>query len=170
MFDAPRYPRYPVRLTGLLLLVCSMAGCGGKYTPVPVSGVVTLDGKPVEGATVYFYPVGDEREGRPATGNTDKNGEYRLSTMKPGDGALRREYRIVVHKNLPTIPNLKIPDFPKTPEGRIACRDFMYNTFEAKGIQPFKNALPRKYGDSNSTPLTCKVTGAMTVPLDLTSK
>jgi len=170
MFEAPRYPKYAVRAAGLVLLVFTAAGCGGKYTPVPVSGVVTLDGKPVEGATVYFYPVGDEREGRPATGNTDKNGEYHLSTMKPRDGALRREYKIVVHKNVPTIPNLKIPDFPDTLEGKSARQDFMYNTFEAKGIQPFKNALPVKYGDSNSTPLTCKVTGAMTVPLELTSK
>jgi hypothetical protein len=46
----------------------------------------------------------------------------------------------------------------------------MYRNFEAKGIPPFKNALPARYGDSNTTPLTCNVTGKMTVELELTTK
>jgi hypothetical protein len=76
---------------------------------------------------------------------------------------------VVVHKYVPTQPNLKIPDFPNTPEGKSERDDFIYRNFEAKGIQPFKNALPDKYGDSNTTPLTCKVTGRMTVKFELTS-
>lgn len=163
-------PAWPLRLAGLGLLGLVLVGCGGKYTPVPVSGTVTLDGKPLDGATVFFYPVGDAKEGRVAQGATDKNGEFYLSTMKDKDGALRREYKVVVHKYVPTNPNLKIPDFPDTLEGRNDKQNFMYNNFEAKGIQPFKNALPAKYGDTGTTPLTCNVTGSMKVPLELTSK
>jgi hypothetical protein len=146
------------------------AGCGGKYTPVSVSGVVTLDGNPVEGATVYFYAVGDEREGRPASGSTNKDGEFQLSTMGTNDGALKAEYKVVIHKYVPTLPNLKKPKFPNTPDGRAEAQDWQYKNFEAKGIQPFTNSLPAKYGDTGTTPLTCNVTGAMTVKFELTSK
>jgi hypothetical protein len=165
----PPRPGRPFRLAGLAMVLLTAAGCASKYTPVPVSGVVTLDGQPVSKATVYFYAVGDEKEGRPAQGATDENGEFRLSTLGKEDGALPGEYKVVVHKYVPTQPNLKIPDFPNTPEGKSERDDFIYRNFEAKGIQPFKNALPDKYGDSNTTPLTCKVTGRMTVKFELTS-
>jgi hypothetical protein len=154
---------------GLAVLLAAAVGCGGKFTPVPVGGVVTLDGKPVEGATIYFYAVGDEKDGRPAHGTTDKAGAFRLSTLGNEDGALPRNYKVVVTKYVPTVANLKVPDFPDTPEGREAKSDFMYRNFEAKGIQPFKNALPPKYGDSKSTPLECNVTESATVKFELTS-
>ena len=152
------------------LLLAAAAGCGGKYTPVPVSGTVTLDGKPVEGATVYFYAVGDEAEGRPAQGTTNKEGGFALSTMGQDDGALPRRYKVVVAKYVPTRPNLKIPDFPDTQEGRERKSDFMYQQFEAKGIQPFTNALPAVYGSSNTTPLEFDITEKTTVTLELKSK
>jgi hypothetical protein len=169
MRDTWQSPGRPFRAAGLAALLVAAAGCGGKHTPVPVSGVVTLDGQPVEGATVYFYMVGDEREGRPATGTTNKDGEFRLSTLGNEDGALPGRYKVVVTKYVPTNPKLKIPDFPDTLEGRNAKSDFMYLNFEAKGIQPFTNSLPPRYGDSNSTPLTQEVTGKTTVKLELTS-
>lgn len=157
-------------LAGLALLLAVAIGCAGKYTPVPVSGVVTLNGKPVEGATVTFYAVGDEKDGRPAHGVTNKEGEFRLSTLGNEDGALPRRYKVVVAKFVPTNPNLKVPDFPDTPEGREARSDFNYKNFEAKGIQPFKNALPPLYGDSNTTPLEFTITESTTVKLELTGQ
>jgi hypothetical protein len=153
-----------------MILLLAAAGCGGKYTPVPVSGVVTLDGKPVEGAVVTFYAIGDAKEGRQAQGETDKNGAFSLTTLKEGDGALPGEYKVVINKFVPTRPNLKIPNFPDTPDGKAARDDFMYRNFEEKGIPPFKTALPAKYADSNSTPLTCTVTGKTEVTFELTSK
>jgi hypothetical protein len=166
----PARPGRPGRLAGLLLLALTAAGCGGKYTPVPVSGVVSLDGKPVEGATVFFYAVGDPKEGRQASGSTDKDGVFHLSTLKNNDGALPADYKVVIHKYVPTLPNLKMPDFPDTVEGRAEKADWRYKNFEAKGIQPFKNALPARYADTNTTPLTCSVTGRTEVNFELTSK
>jgi hypothetical protein len=162
--------RPPAWLVGLTLLLLATAGCSGRHTPVPVSGEVTLDGKPVEGANVYFYAVGDQMDGRPAQGVTDPNGQFELSTLGNRDGALRREYKVVIHKYVPTKPNLKIPDFPNTVEGRAQRDDFMYRNYMEQGIQPFKNALPPKYGDSATTPLTCNVTGKMHVKFELTTK
>lgn len=169
---AVTHSQAPARLVGLvgLALLLAVAGCSSKYTPVPVSGEVTLDGQPVDGATVYFYAVGDAKEGRPATGQTDKEGKFRLSTLGTNDGALPGTYKVVVAKYVPTNPNLKIPDFPNTPEGKAQRDDFMYRNFEAKGIQPFKSSLPDKYGSSDKTPLNCEVSHSTTVKLELTSK
>jgi hypothetical protein len=155
----------------ILILLAAATGCGGKYKPVPVSGVVTLDGQPVKGATVYFYAVGDERDGRPAYGATNDNGEFQLSTMGNNDGALPRKYKVVIAQYVPSQPNLKMPDFPNTLEGKNAKQDFIYQNYEAKGIQPFISALPAIYGDSNSTPLECEVKGKMNnLKFELTSK
>jgi len=49
-----------------------LSGCGPKGPELaPVEGVVTLDGQPLEGATVLFHAEGG---GRPSTGTTDANG------------------------------------------------------------------------------------------------
>jgi hypothetical protein len=132
-----------------------------------VSGVVTPDGQPLrrgDGLRLRRR----RRAGRPAHGTTGKDGAFRLSTLGNEDGALRRHYKVVIAKYVPTLPNLKVPEFPDTLEGRNERSDFMYRTFEAKGIQPFKNALPARSGDSNTTPLECDVTGRTTVKFELT--
>ncbi|MCI0700440.1 MAG: carboxypeptidase-like regulatory domain-containing protein [Planctomycetia bacterium] len=161
-------PRPGLLSAGLMILLATAAGCGGKYTPVPVDGVVTHNGQPVEGATVNFFAIGDEKDGRPAHGTTNKEGEFRLSTLGDEDGALPRRYKVVVTKYVPTNPNLKIPDFPDTVEGQEDKSNFMYRNFEAKGIQPFKNVLPAVYGDSNTTPLEYEITKSTTIKIELT--
>jgi hypothetical protein len=57
--------------------------------------VVTLGGQPLEGAAVTFTPV---EGGRPATGATDAQGRFRLSTFDPGDGAVLGEHVVTVYK------------------------------------------------------------------------
>lgn len=81
-------------LLGLFLsaVILSTAGCG-KGKTIKVEGVVTLDGKPLPGATVSFMPVG---EGRPASGRTDADGRFRLTTYRTDDGALPGDYKVVV--------------------------------------------------------------------------
>jgi len=69
---------------GLAVLV-ALAGCGpGGIEPVPVEGVVTLDGSPLADAHVLFRPT----EGRPSAGKTDAQGRYRLRYTAERDGAL----------------------------------------------------------------------------------
>src|SRR5262245_18949006 len=85
----------PVFLTGLLLL----PGCG-EGTMAPVKGRVLCDGKPVGQASVIFSPVpkseADKEPGKPATGQTDAEGNYVLSTYKPFDGAHVGEHQVTV--------------------------------------------------------------------------
>ena len=74
------------------------AGCGpSRPETAPVTGVVTLDGKPVEGASVMLTPEG---EGRPALGMTDMEGKFSLKTFEPGDGAMLGKHHVTVRKVL----------------------------------------------------------------------
>jgi hypothetical protein len=158
----------PMRLVGMTALLVTVAACSGPRTPVPVSGTVTLDGKPVEGATVTFLVLGDDKEGRPATGQTDKTGTFHLKTGNE-DGARPGEYKVVVSKNDLADPNLKMPDFPDTPEGRNQREHFLWKHF-GDNRSPYRNVLPDRYGDLKATPLTCKVPGDGPVHFPLTSK
>lgn len=81
----------PVCLLAMAFLL-SLTGCGGSPY-VPVTGVVTLDGKAVEGAAVMFIPVADHH--LPATGKTDANGKFTLKTNS-ADGAMPGDYLVTV--------------------------------------------------------------------------
>lgn len=63
-----------------LTLLSFAVGCGESLSVV--SGTVTLDDKPLEGAFVEFSPL----SGRPSLGRTDEDGHYQLeySTGKSG--------------------------------------------------------------------------------------
>jgi hypothetical protein len=66
----------------------------------PVKGRVTCNGKPVGEAAVTFSPAprfdGDKEPGKPATGFTEADGTYVLSTCKKLDGALIGKHRVTV--------------------------------------------------------------------------
>lgn len=158
----------PAPLVGLTGLLVAAAGCDGQRMPVPVSGTVTLDGRPVEGATVTFHLIGDDRDGRPAIGQTDKTGTFRLKTGNE-DGARPGDYKVVITKNVLADPKLKIPDFPDTPEGRNQRDHFLWKHF-GDDQPPYRSVLPDRYGDLKATPLTCKVPGNSPVHFPLTSK
>ena len=158
----------PVRLVGLTVLVFTAAGCDGRRTPVAVSGTVTLDGQPVEGATVTFHLVGDDKDGRLATGQTDKTGTFRLTTGNE-DGARPGEYKVVIIKNVLGGSKVKMPDFPDTPEGRNQREHFLWKQYGDDQL-PYRNVLPDRYGDLKATPLSCKVPGDNPVHFPLTSK
>ena len=82
----------PVCLLGamgsLLLLGCTP----GYPETSPVHGTVTLDGKPLEGGTVQFF----SSQGQTASGEIDADGNYRLTTFQPDDGAVPGAYRVAV--------------------------------------------------------------------------
>ena len=155
-------------LVGLTVLLFAAAGCGSRNTPVPVSGTVTLDGKPVDGALVTFHPLGDDKESRSATGQTDKTGTFQLKSGNE-DRIRSGEYKVVIIKNVLADPKVKMPDFPDTPEGRNQRDHFLWKQF-GDDQPPYKNVLPDRYGDLKATPLTCQVRGDSPVQFPLTSK
>ncbi len=85
-----------VSLSGLAAaaIMLPVAGCGpSRPTTIPVSGAVTLDGKPAAGAQVMLVP---EDGGRPAEGTTDDSGRFTLGTFEAGDGALPGRHAVTV--------------------------------------------------------------------------
>jgi hypothetical protein len=75
----------------LLFLTLGVAACNRGPQMAPVTGVVLLNGQPVEGAAVLFTP---EAGGRPADGVTDKEGKFTLQTFAPGDGAVIGKHKV----------------------------------------------------------------------------
>ena len=86
-----------------VLLLAGTAGCGRRADKweqrrpptFPASGVVLMDGKPVENAVVAF----DSREHNlTAVGRTDRAGRFTLKTFHPGDGAVAGDHRVRIEK------------------------------------------------------------------------
>ncbi|HVL15492.1 MAG TPA: hypothetical protein VM529_23180 [Gemmata sp.] len=79
------------------LLLAALAGCSGPANFAPVSGVVTLDGKPYPNAVVSFQPLGtpdNPNPGRGSSAYTDENGRFVLKGEKDADGALIGKHRV----------------------------------------------------------------------------
>ena len=73
-------------------------GCGsGKFAPV--SGTVTMNGKPLAGALVIFSPIAREGSidaGPGSSGKTNDKGEYTLTSDTGRTGALVGKHRVSV--------------------------------------------------------------------------
>ena len=67
-------------------------GCSRQTPAYPVSGRVTLDGKPLVDAQISFRPA----QGPEAFGVLDGEGRYRLSTRAAGDGAVAGTHAVTV--------------------------------------------------------------------------
>ena len=158
-----------IHVTLGLAVLGGSAGCGGTDLLVKVKGVVTLDGKPLSSATITFMPIGGA--GRPASGLSDGDGNFQLTTSSSNDGAAPGEYKVTVAKEQAADP-VKI-DPSQGPEGLAEM--FAKKTPEArkKLAQARRKApvlLPRIYSDSTSTPFQEVVPAEGAVRLELSSK
>src|SRR5262245_25108766 len=85
----------------IVLLGCvavALSGCG-RWGAAPVSGKVTLNGKPLANAKVTFQPIGTGgKEAGPASvGETNAAGEYTLTMIrKGGAGAVVGKHRVTI--------------------------------------------------------------------------
>lgn len=161
---------------GLVGGLVGLVGCAGGITPV--EGVVTLDGKPVDGATVVFAP--ENGKGQQATGLSDSSGHVRLKTGNK-DGVQAGTYKVLVTKvkaltSGTMLPSLKGPDSSGSTDYQKSMDKSM-----AKGGPPGmpgagasggpKSELPEKYGSLDKTPLKVTVPPSeKPVKLELTSK
>jgi len=156
------------KITGLSLLLAlgGLLGCGGGLKSV--EGLVTLDGKPVEGATVTFSPEGG---GQDAFGVTDSGGKFTLRTVNQS-GAKPGNYKVTVVKNKAiadpsAVPKPGSPDYTKMQPLKKGAGPGMPMP---PGGAP-KSELPAKYASLSSTPFTVKIPpDTSPVKLDMTSK
>lgn len=140
----------------LCVLLLAVLGCGGGEL-VPVKGVVTVDGKPLAGATVQLIP--DSPAGKQALGTTDAQGRFQLSTNQPRDGALRGTYKVTVQ--LPPQVEASAP---------AATQDEAQSASPAgRSLKRPAIVLPAKYSQPDQTVLRHKVPEDGDLKLELQS-
>ena len=107
-------------------------------------------GSPLASAGVSFVPDG---EGRTASGETDSEGNYTLTTFETGDGAIPGNYKIMVSS-----PRISDAELDK---------------LKAAGTSTSQKSstVPQKYGDIKTSGLTATVSESEsnTVPVELKS-
>jgi hypothetical protein len=123
------------------------AGCGNQNLS-KVEGLVTLDGVPLSRATVSFMPVG---QGRAASGLTDGNGYFRLTTFRTDDGALAGDYRVIVAVDEAEQRDLTT-DAGKS-EARLGTMTPQGKKKQAEQKSKKPRQVPEIYSDIKKTPL-----------------
>jgi hypothetical protein len=89
-----------LRIGVLLLLPLPLLGCGKSYKLAPVSGQITLDGRPLAHAEVRFVPAGGQ-DFPYSVDETDELGHYELHLGIEPDiqGAVVGEHRVEITLN-----------------------------------------------------------------------
>jgi hypothetical protein len=93
-----------------------MSGCGGAGL-VPVEGIVTLDGKPLSGATIRLDRSTGPVSERSFIGESDAQGHFAVGPIESGNkGAIPDTYRVF-------ITSVKVPpdanELTKLPPERV---------------------------------------------------
>ena len=125
----PLYARNVSAVTACVAILLAAVGCG-RPNMAKVSGTVTSQGSPVADAIVQFVPT----KGPGAAGRTDTEGQFSLTTLKPGDGAFLGAFRVTVQ---PFVPG-NDPDNPRPPP-------------------PPRSDIPDRYRTVDKTPITAEV-------------
>jgi hypothetical protein len=104
------------RLATFFAAVLMLSGCGRTaYETAPVHGRVTVDDVPLFQGRVLFTPVAKGeglKAGRTALGKIDPDGNYRLTTYAPNDGAIVGEHWAIVINAEEDLPK-GVPEFAR---------------------------------------------------------
>jgi len=142
-------------LFGLPLLVGCPAEQTGTTLGATLTGTVTLDGSPVEGAIVTLKPKSKGSSG--AFGKTDAEGNFAVNSSPTVGGVNPGDYMVTVKKI----------EFPQS----AAVSEDDPNYTGAAGPEPKPiYIVPEKYSDTKTSDLSTTVTsGENTLTLDLKS-
>ncbi|WP_169978776.1 carboxypeptidase-like regulatory domain-containing protein [Tautonia rosea] len=121
--------RAAVAVTVSIALI--LVGCGGGPKLVPVAGIVTLDGQPLEGAEIAFVPVASEGEATSGSDRTGPNGNFQM-TFKGRRGLAPGKYRVLVSKTEEIAP----------PSGVEVSEVFAKASFEKQLMGLTKETIP----------------------------
>lgn len=151
-------------VAGMLLL----AGCGGDEggdlpATVDASGVVLLDGKAVQGASVVFIPVDPGQY--PAFSSTDRNGNFDLKAFEAKGGAVPGKYQVQVSKTVEITED-------GTPKLVDLGPDAAHAEQDPNPKASWENMLPPKYASAATSQITVDIpeTGRSDIKIELVSK
>jgi hypothetical protein len=144
--------RRPIGLVAFLSIAALAAGCGGGESEdsvddrlaklealVPVSGVVTVGGKPLPGVVVTFLPD----DWGPAHGETDDEGRYSLETAaRPG--AIPGTYKVAM-------------SYLVAADGRVLGLDSRSGFNADPAVATAVEKLPPEYASTEKTTLTAEI-------------
>ena len=145
------------KLTLLLaVLSLSFTGCGYRRpAQVKTTGTVTLDGEPVANAALMFIPD----SGRPASGNTNTNGEFQVSSFGGNDGLPAGNYRVTATK---LVLKAKFQQLYDRQVERAAAEAEPGEEPEEVDIEfgenAYRNDLPENYAELDTTDITVTIT------------
>lgn len=144
-------------LTIVALVICSGCADSNKLDRVPVTGRVTLDGNPLEEATILFRP----ETGRSGRGKIENGIIVSTGTYDIDDGVVPGNHKIAIQP---------IPDIPINPAGLIDG-----DPSQARPQRPRREnrsvRIPSKYGNFDRSGLTAEITnGDNELTIELTSK
>lgn len=134
-------------LLGVLSL--GLVGCGevGEQAPagmVALSGTVTMDDKPLEGAMVSFIPLDASAVSHSFSGRTNAEGKYQLQGPANSLGALPGKYKV-------TISRILLPSGQPIPED---------SEHGPMGMGGAMETIPSEYSMWNQTSLAHEVPAA----------
>jgi hypothetical protein len=141
----------------LFITLLMVSGCGGDSgaATVKVKGVVMAGGKAVDGAVITFY---SKSGGEAASGRTDAEGKFQLTTRKPNDGAVPGDYVVTVAKS---DGGTEVATYDPSKGGELSP-DYikqMQATMKPKK-DPVKGSLPAKYASVKDSGLIRTVTAS----------
>jgi hypothetical protein len=126
-------------------------GCGSnKYAPV--SGKVTLNGKPLPKAHVMFSPVGKPgsiEAGEGSAGTTNEKGEFTLKSSTGKNGALVGDHQVSI----------------SALEAQVGDRD----TRPPRGGPPMTDKVPSRYNSKSELTFSVPSGGSNKADFDLKS-
>jgi hypothetical protein len=136
-----------------LLVACAgvlALGCGSKFAAV--SGKVSLNGKPLNHATVMFSPVGKAgsiEAGEGSAGKTNEKGEFTLKSSTGKNGALVGEHHVSI----------------SALEAQLGDRD----TRSPRGGPPLTDKVPSRYNSKSELTFEVPSGGSKNADFDLTA-
>jgi len=161
------------RLLGSALLagLVALLGAGCSANP-SVECKVTLDGQPLEGASVSFIADGDAKSQTAIIGQTDASGVAKMTTSGKS-GVPKGKYKVLVTKTRAG-EGFDADAAQKDPMTAMKDAAQKSGTMPGKGApaggprRP-NNILPEKYGDASQTPLSAEVPSSGPIALELKS-
>ncbi len=140
------------------LLICVGCSSETEIPTYPVTGTITQKGKPIEGAIVAFTPAAG---GPAASGVTDAQGVYKLTTRSSGDGAVAGKYLITIAKYDKKPPAKQPHLLAKETDPADITNEYPegYNEMQAAEVAAAvsKNLLPAKYSQTATSKLEAEV-------------
>ena len=146
MTKTPRSSR--ITLSAMIAIAAALLagpGCGGGPKLVPVSGTITLNGKPLEDAEVSFIPFPENPDPKtPGADRTGPEGNYKPK-YNGRFGLAPGKYKVLVSKTAVAITNLNLP------------KEIMMDREQQELAGIRKQELPKKYSEGAESTEICEV-------------